>query len=93
LIVEVNDISVIVHNCNCNLQKKYAFVNADCTKALELNPRYAKAYLRRASALGQIGDLEAALKDAFRSSQFGGFSVQFDRVLEKLGELYQEYFV
>ncbi|XP_011062092.1 PREDICTED: uncharacterized protein LOC105150602 [Acromyrmex echinatior] len=50
-------------NCNCNLQKRYNSAKADCTKALELNPKYTKALLRRAFILEQLGDLETALKD------------------------------
>jgi len=96
LIIEVNDISVIVHNCNCNLQKKYSAVKADCTRALELNPRYAKALLRRARALEQIGNLEAALEDVTTACIHEGFSNQTslsmaDKVLEKLGELHIKY--
>jgi len=75
------------------LQKKYSAVKADCTKALELNPKYAKALLRRARALEQIGDLEAALEDITAACIHEGFYNQTslslaDKVLGKLGELY-----
>lgn len=78
---------------NYNLQKKYSAVKTDCTKALELNPRYAKALLRRARALEQIGDLEAALEDVTTACIYESFSNQTslsmaDKVLDKLGELY-----
>ncbi|XP_011860763.1 PREDICTED: mitochondrial import receptor subunit TOM70 [Vollenhovia emeryi] len=70
--------------------KKYSAVKADCTKALELNPRYAKALLRRARALEQVGELEAALEDVTTACIHEGFSNQnslsmADKVLEKLG--------
>lgn len=70
--------------------KKYSAVKADCTKALELNPKYAKALLRRARALEQTGDLEAALEDVTTACIYEGFSNQTslstaDKVLEKLG--------
>lgn len=87
-----SDASVSLHNRNCNLQKKYSAVKEDCTKALELNPKYAKALLRRARALEQIGDLEAALEDVTTACIYEGFTNQTslsmaDKVLEKLGEL------
>ncbi|KYM81250.1 Mitochondrial import receptor subunit TOM70 [Atta colombica] len=70
--------------------KKYSAVKADCTKALELNPKYAKALLRRARALEQTGDLETALEDVTTACIYEGFSNQTslsmaDKVLEKLG--------
>ncbi|KYN27045.1 Mitochondrial import receptor subunit TOM70, partial [Trachymyrmex cornetzi] len=43
--------------------KKYSSVKADCTKALELNPKYTRALLRRARVLEQIEDFDAAMKD------------------------------
>lgn len=75
------------------MQKNYIAVKKDCTKALELNPKYAKALLRRARALEQIGDLEAALEDVTAACIHEGFSNQTslsmaDKVLGKLGELY-----
>ncbi|XP_070528059.1 mitochondrial import receptor subunit TOM70 isoform X2 [Cardiocondyla obscurior] len=71
--------------------KKYSAVKEDCTKALELNPRYAKALLRRARALEQIGDLEGALEDVTTACIYEGFTNQTslsmaDKVLEKLGK-------
>lgn len=68
-------------------------MKADCTKALEQNPKYTKALLRRARVLEQIGDLEAALKDMTTVCIHENFSDQSsllkaDNILEKLGELY-----
>lgn len=70
--------------------KKYSAVKADCTKALELNPRYVKALLRRGRALEQMDELEAALDDVTTACIYEGFSNQTslsmaDKVLEKLG--------
>ncbi|KAL6444474.1 hypothetical protein ACFW04_001957 [Cataglyphis niger] len=71
--------------------KNYNAVKKDCTKALELNPKYAKALLRRARALEQLGDLEAALEDVTAACIHEGFSNQTslsmaDKVLGKLGK-------
>ncbi|XP_011172046.1 mitochondrial import receptor subunit TOM70 isoform X1 [Solenopsis invicta] len=71
--------------------KKYSAVKADCTKALELNPKYAKALLRRARALKEIGELEAALEDVTIACILENFSNQTsltmaDKILEKLGK-------
>ncbi|KAG5340582.1 TOM70 protein, partial [Acromyrmex heyeri] len=69
--------------------KKYSSVKADCTKALELNPKYMKALLRRARVLEQIEDLDAAMKDLTIVCVHEGFSnhaslVKADEVLDKL---------
>ncbi|XP_018313888.1 mitochondrial import receptor subunit TOM70 [Mycetomoellerius zeteki] len=69
--------------------KIYSAVKADCTKALEQNPKYTKALLRRARVLEQIGDLEAALKDMTTVCIHENFSDQSsllkaDNILEKL---------
>ncbi|XP_043259662.1 mitochondrial import receptor subunit TOM70 [Colletes gigas] len=71
--------------------KKYSGVKADCTKALELKPRYAKALLRRARALEHYNDLEAALEDVTAACFVGAFTnktavVMADRLLEQLGK-------
>ncbi|KYN02396.1 Mitochondrial import receptor subunit TOM70, partial [Cyphomyrmex costatus] len=68
--------------------KKYSSVKADCTKALELNPEYTKAFRRRAHVLEQIGDLEAAIKDWIAVCVDEGFSdhvslSKADKVLDK----------
>lgn len=74
------------------LQKKYSSVKADCTKALELNPRYAKALLRRARAMEYSNELESALEDVTAACILENFSNQTamlmaDRVLKQLGKL------
>jgi len=73
-------------------------VKADCTKALELNPKYMKALLRRTRVLEQIEDLDAAMKDLTIVCIHEGFSnhaslVKADKVLDKLGELLSKHMV
>ncbi|KYN02394.1 Mitochondrial import receptor subunit TOM70, partial [Cyphomyrmex costatus] len=75
--------------------KKYSSVKADCTKALELNPKYIKALLRRARVLEQTGDLEAALKDihiACIHERFSNFIsvLKEQTILEKIGRQHAE---
>ncbi|XP_076749172.1 translocase of outer membrane 70 [Xylocopa sonorina] len=71
--------------------KKYSAVKTDCTKALELKPRYSKALLRRARAMEQCGELESALEDVTAACMLERFSNQAallmaDRVLKQLGK-------
>lgn len=70
--------------------KKYSSVKADCKKALELNPKYAKALLRRARAMEYCNELESALEDVTTACILENFSnqtaiVMADRVLKQLG--------
>ena len=70
--------------------KKYSAVKVDCTKALELKPKYIKALLRRARAMEHCNDLEAALEDVTTACILASFSNQTalmmaDRVLKQLG--------
>lgn len=69
----------------------YEAVREDCTKALELDPRYVKALLRRARALEKLGEFEPALDDVSTACILEGFSnttslTLADRILEQLGE-------
>lgn len=43
--------------------RKWNMVKSDCTKALEYNPRYCKAYFRRAKAHEATNELEECLDD------------------------------
>lgn len=75
----------------------YDAVKLDCTKALELNPRYAKALIRRGRVLEKMGELEAALDDVTTACIFEAFSNQTtlsvaDKILQQLGELYTRTF-
>lgn len=71
--------------------KKYSAVKADCTKALELNPKYVKAFLRRARALEYTNDLEHALEDVTtacflqRCTNPSALTIA-DRILKQLGK-------
>lgn len=54
-----------MHNCTfvfC-FQEQYELAIKDCTKAVELNPQYLKALLRRAELYEKTEKLEDALKD------------------------------
>lgn len=71
--------------------KKYSAVKADCTKALKLNPKYAKALLRRARAMEQCDELETALEDVTAACILESFAnqtaiIMADRVLKELGK-------
>ncbi|OAD61432.1 Mitochondrial import receptor subunit TOM70 [Eufriesea mexicana] len=70
--------------------KKYSSVKADCTKALELNPRYAKALLRRARAMEHCNELKSAFEDFTAACFLENFTNQTaimmaDKVLKQLG--------
>lgn len=65
-------------------------VRDDCTKALDLNGKYVKAYHRRAKAYEQMDDLASSLEDITATcilERFGNQStlVFADRVLKTLG--------
>lgn len=75
--------------------KMYEAVREDCTKALELDPRYVKALLRRARALEKLGEFEPALDDVSTACILEGFSnttslTLADRILEQLGKEHAE---
>ncbi|XP_034942853.1 mitochondrial import receptor subunit TOM70 [Chelonus insularis] len=71
--------------------EKYDAVIDDCTKALELNPKYTKALLRRARVLEKTNQLELALEDVTAACILEKFMSQStlsmaDRVLKELGK-------
>ncbi|KAG5315668.1 TOM70 protein, partial [Pseudoatta argentina] len=89
----VDDLAIFYQNRAAAYEqlKKYNSVKADCTQALELNPKYMKALLRRARILEQLGDFEAALKDITTACIHENFSDQASllkaqMILEKLVE-------
>ncbi|XP_051170056.1 mitochondrial import receptor subunit TOM70 [Leptopilina boulardi] len=77
---------------------KYSAVKADCSKALELNPRYVKALIRRARALEKCKDLETALEDITAAcilEQFTNESslILADKLLKELGRQHAQEFM
>lgn len=80
------------HDTIISVQKKFSAVRADCSKALELKPRYVKALIRRARAMESCNELETALEDITAAcilEQFGNQTTLYtaDRVLKQLGKL------
>lgn len=70
--------------------KKWSSVEQDCTKALELNPKYIKAIHRRARAYENSKQLELCLEDVTAVAILEGFQnntslVFADRILKDLG--------
>lgn len=91
--VDVSFLIIFINDIDNYLQKEYTAVKEDCSKALELNPKYVKALLRRARTLEELKDLEAALEDITAACLFEGFNnpsnlAMADRILDKLGELH-----
>ncbi|CAD6234246.1 GSCOCG00007682001-RA-CDS [Cotesia congregata] len=71
--------------------ENYDAVKDDCTKALELNPTYTKALLRRARVMEKTNELELALEDVTAACILERFMSQStllmaDRVLKELGK-------
>jgi len=70
--------------------KKWDAVEGDCTKAIELNPKYIKALHRRARAYENLKQLELCLEDVTAVAILEGFQnnqslVFADRILKDLG--------
>ncbi|XP_055382740.1 mitochondrial import receptor subunit TOM70 [Condylostylus longicornis] len=70
--------------------KKWNQVKADCTKSLEYNPRYTKAYFRRAKAYEATNDLLDCLDDVTATCILEIFqnntTIMFaDRILKQTG--------
>lgn len=73
--------------------KKWKNVSDDCTKALELNPKYVKALHRRARAYENLQQLELCLEDVTAVAILEGFQnnnslIFADRILKELGMLH-----
>lgn len=71
--------------------KKCNSVKADCTKAIELRPKYPKALLRRAKVMEYYNDLESAFEDVMGACILEEFSnptmnLMADRVLKQLAK-------
>ncbi|XP_058125293.1 mitochondrial import receptor subunit TOM70 [Anopheles ziemanni] len=72
------------------LQNWSAVIN-DCEKAIECNPKYTKALIRRAKAYEQQGELAKALEDITAACILDQFQnktslVMADRILRELGQ-------
>ncbi|KAF4528114.1 hypothetical protein B566_EDAN016595 [Ephemera danica] len=70
--------------------KQYAKARDDCTKALELNPKYVKALHRRSKAYENLGNLELSLEDVTAACILENFQsestlLMADRILKALG--------
>jgi len=74
--------------------KNYEKVIEDCSKAIELNPKYTKCIQRRARAAETIGNLELALEDystvCFLDSYQPAYIMAADKVLSELAKRYIE---
>lgn len=73
--------------------KKWNNVSDDCTKALELNPKYIKALHRRARAYENQKELELCLEDVTAVAILEGFQnnsslIFADRILKDLGMMH-----
>lgn len=73
--------------------KKWSAVRNDCSKALELNPRYVKALHRRARANEGLAEFMSSLEDITATCILEGFqnnsTLSFaDRVLKQIGRNY-----
>ncbi|EDW45875.1 mitochondrial import receptor subunit TOM70 [Drosophila sechellia] len=88
------DMAIFYQNraASYEMLKKWSNVKEDCTASLEFNPRYAKAYYRRARAHEATKDMNECLDDVtatcilemFQNNQTIMFA---DRVLKETGRL------
>nr|XP_018898023.1 PREDICTED: mitochondrial import receptor subunit TOM70 [Bemisia tabaci] len=69
--------------------KQHENVIKECTAALELNPKYRKALIRRASSYEAVQDLKSALEDITAVCILDNFSDQ--SILRVADKLLQEY--
>lgn len=77
------------------LLQKWNSVRDDCSKALDLNPRYVKALHRRARAYDHLKELENCLEDVTATCILEGFQnknalLLADRILKELGRIHAE---
>ncbi|XP_063980698.1 mitochondrial import receptor subunit TOM70 [Diachasmimorpha longicaudata] len=71
--------------------EKFTAVKEDCTRALDLNPTYTKALIRRAKVLEKNNEFELALEDITAACMLERFSnesvlLAADRILKQLGK-------
>uniref|UniRef100_A0A6A7GAR4 DnaJ homolog subfamily C member 7 n=2 Tax=Hirondellea gigas TaxID=1518452 RepID=A0A6A7GAR4_9CRUS len=75
--------SVLANNraAACLKLKRYEDAFADCNLSLELNPGFAKAYIRRASARQGLEEFDEAVKDCELAVELDGNNQEFQRAL------------
>jgi mitochondrial import receptor subunit TOM70 len=71
-------------------QKDYEKAKDECDRAIELDPVYVKALIRRSKVNENIGNLEGSLEDVTSACILEGFSsestlLSADRILKALG--------
>lgn len=77
---------------HCNFQKDFQQAKEECDKAIELDPVYVKALIRRSKVNENIGNLEESLEDVTSACILEGFSsestlMSADRILKALGTI------
>ncbi|XP_033230774.1 mitochondrial import receptor subunit TOM70 isoform X3 [Belonocnema kinseyi] len=94
------NLSVFYQNRAAAYEKlnNYGMVMADCTNALELNPRYVKALIRRSRALERTNSLETALEDVTAACILEQFTndtslMLADKLLKQLGRKHAQEFM
>lgn len=66
-------------------QEEHAQAAIECSAALELNPSYTKALIRRALAFEAIGELEKALVDLQKAKELDPGNVSVAELLARVG--------
>jgi len=66
-------------------QEEHAQAVIDCTEALDLNPSYTKALMRRALAYEAIGELEKALLDLQKAKELDPTNTSVAESLARVG--------
>ncbi|KAL3266741.1 hypothetical protein HHI36_010902 [Cryptolaemus montrouzieri] len=94
---QANDLSTFFQNRAAAYEqlKKWSAVITDCSKAIELNPKYEKALYRRAKAREIIKDWENCLDDVtcvclLQNFQNQSALLMADRVLKELGKAHAQ---
>ncbi|BBG92951.1 Tetratricopeptide repeat-like superfamily protein [Prunus dulcis] len=83
-------VQYVVRNCMQVVPGKYEDAIKECTKALELNPSYMKALLRRAEAHEKLEHFEEAIADMKKILELDPSNDQAKRTIRRLGPLAEE---
>uniref|UniRef100_A0A669CK19 Translocase of outer mitochondrial membrane 70 homolog A (S. cerevisiae) n=1 Tax=Oreochromis niloticus TaxID=8128 RepID=A0A669CK19_ORENI len=86
-----SDLSTFYQNRAAAYEQQWTEVVQDCSKAVELNPRYVKALFRRAKALEKLENRKECLEDVTAVCILEAFQNQqsmllADKVLKQLGK-------